>query len=648
MVFSKRRMVSMHMDKWTTTFFFIAALMASAAFCIPLFIFSGAFGGQYEDGAFNGFAEFTGRQLHGIVDQDYRLLEYLSRHPAVVSAEAAPEEAAAELGRVHAYIGGFQEIFILDDEGNLLISTAEEYSLWKTMNLHFKRGSPTITVVPASDSHPPQFFLTVPVAEGSNILAAVPEMNVYHRILKSGSTGLAGHVYLLDGKGTVLASTDEEARRDPFLYNGTLSEHGRLQASVIDLHDGKTLFYKPIDGRVGGMSIDWGISLVQVRERLSSQLKRLLIFSGVAAVFVFVLAALFSLLVKRRQKDLFEETLSVTQQLGDGDTSVQFPNSDRKEPGPLEKSLRHICDRMIEFQNTIREMEEDSGHSFNALERRFNEQLSELMDINAQLRHAMGVRKYVEGDLLQAKSFAESANAAKSEFLANMSHELRTPLTHIIGFTDLVVDESFGPLNEMQIEYLTDVLESSKHLLSLINDILDLSKVEAGKMDLEKTDVDLRLLLENSMVMIKEKALKHSLGLETEFEDLPPTIRADERKVRQIVYNLLANAVKFTPEGGTITIKAAPVDPDMLSDFESVNGAVLISVADTGIGISSEDLDRVFNPFEQLDGRTNRKAQGTGLGLALTSRMVSLHGGKIWAESDGEGRGSTFRFILPV
>jgi len=154
-----------------------------------------------------------------------------------------------------------------------------------------------------------------------------------------------------------------------------------------------------------------------------------------------------------------------------------------------------------------------------------------------------------KGKLAMAKKAADSANRAKSEFLANMSHELRTPLNHIIGFTELVVDKNFGELNEVQEEYLNDTLKSSKHLLSLINDILDLTKVEARKLELEPSDVDLRTLLENSLTMIQEKALKHGIKLLIDMDGIPETIRADERELNQIMYNLLSNAVKFTPEG---------------------------------------------------------------------------------------------------
>ena len=252
--------------------------------------------------------------------------------------------------------------------------------------------------------------------------------------------------------------------------------------------------------------------------------------------------------------------------------------------------------------------------------------------------------------LAKSRDLAKAASKAKSEFLANMSHELRTPLNHIIGFSELLLDKSFGELNEVQTDYLTDVHDSSRHLLSLINDILDLSKVEAGKLNLQPCQFNLRALIENSLTMIKEKALKHGIKLSHHFDGVPETIVADERKFKQIMYNLLSNAVKFTPDGGSISIVASIsefYENDELNENDTAKSGIKVSVRDSGIGIKSEDIKRVFNSFEQVENSASRRFQGTGLGLSLTKKFVELHSGKIWAESGGEGQGATFNFILP-
>ncbi len=265
---------------------------------------------------------------------------------------------------------------------------------------------------------------------------------------------------------------------------------------------------------------------------------------------------------------------------------------------------------------------------------------------------------------------AEAANRSKSEFLANMSHELRTPLNHIIGFTELITERSFGELNEIQEEYLNDVLNSSRHLLSLINDILDISKVEAGKLELSLKYVRLGSVIDSSLTMIKEKGLKHGFHLSVDNAPVPEYILADDRKLKQVLFNLLSNAAKFTPDGGRIVIRARVVDTagnriDCMNQHENggdIDAHIVcgnagcmglekfleIAVEDNGIGIEPENFDRIFNPFEQADSSISRKYQGTGLGLSLTRELIRLHGGSIRVESEGKDHGSTFTFVLPL
>jgi len=230
----------------------------------------------------------------------------------------------------------------------------------------------------------------------------------------------------------------------------------------------------------------------------------------------------------------------------------------------------------------------------------------------------------------------EIANRHKSEFLANMSHELRTPLNAIIGFSEVLDERYFGVLNDKQAEYVKDIHSSGRHLLQLINDILDLSKIEAGRMELEVGDFDLPAALQNALTLVRERAQRHSIALGLDVDPGIGTFRADERKFKQIMLNLLSNAVKFTPEGGKVNVAA------------KLNGsAVEVSVSDTGVGIAPEDQAIVFEEFRQVGRDYTRKAEGTGLGLALTRRFVELHGGAITLAS-APGKGSIFTFTLPI
>ena len=232
-----------------------------------------------------------------------------------------------------------------------------------------------------------------------------------------------------------------------------------------------------------------------------------------------------------------------------------------------------------------------------------------------------------------------------------MSHELRTPLNHIIGFTELVLDKHIGKLNADQEEYLIDVHSSSKHLLSLINDILDLSKVEAGKLELKPSIIKLRDILKNSLIMIKDETDRKGIKIKCDLNGVPEEIRADERKLKQILYNLLSNAVKFTQQSGKIILAARHIcdgDNQIQNTSNSATGYLQISVQDNGIGIKRDDLEIIFESFQQVESSNSRQFQGTGLGLSLTKSLVELHGGKVWAESDGQGKGSKFSFTIPI
>ena len=311
-----------------------------------------------------------------------------------------------------------------------------------------------------------------------------------------------------------------------------------------------------------------------------------------------------------------------------------------------------------------------TGRILKRNEAKLRDQNTELSQSRLELKTSAEQLEIKNVELELAAKQAQESDRMKSEFLANMSHELRTPLNHIVGFTELIVDKKFGDLNEIQQEYLNDVLLSSNHLLSLINDVLDLSKVESGKFELVFADVNIRKLMENCLSMVREKAKKQNITLSLQMDSAIDRLKADERNLKQVMYNLLSNAVKFTSDGGAVNVSAQVVERkarpsrrrEDTGNFQIIQDSlqknepgridlikcIEFAVSDTGIGICPEDQTRIFNRFEQADGSTKKKFKGTGLGLFLCKNIVELHGGHIWAESEGARKGSTFRLVIPM
>ena len=296
-----------------------------------------------------------------------------------------------------------------------------------------------------------------------------------------------------------------------------------------------------------------------------------------------------------------------------GDLSARVKATSRDEIGVLATTFNHMA---ASLESTYRDLAQLNI----GLEEKVQERTEELRRQQAQLQ--------------EVNVQLEIADRHKSEFLANMSHELRTPLNAVIGFSEVLLDKMFGDLNAKQEEYLDDILSSGRYLLSLINDILDLSKVEAGRLELGT--FNLRQLLEGSLVMVKERALAHGITLSLEIADDVDTLTGDERKVKQVLFNLLSNAVKFTPDRGKMSLAATKAG-DM----------VQVAVRDTGVGIPAADQQRIFEEFQQVGRGLAEKTEGAGLGLTLAKKFVELHGGTVWGEST-PGHGSTFTFTLPI
>ena len=281
-----------------------------------------------------------------------------------------------------------------------------------------------------------------------------------------------------------------------------------------------------------------------------------------------------------------------------------------------------------------------TGDELQALAEEFNRMTAELRESYAGLEKKVEERtldlNVALAQLEEKGHELETVSRHKSEFLANMSHELRTPLNAIIGFSEVLREQMFGELNEAQVGYVGDVLEAGQHLLSLINDILDLSKIEAGRMELDLANVSVPQALNSGLTMHGERADRNGITLTHTVGPEVGVIRADERKVRQVIFNLLSNAVKFTPPGGHVDVSAFVAD-----------GMVEVTVTDTGPGIAREDHERIFEEFQQARGSSHGGREGTGLGLTLSRQFIELHGGRLWVESE-HGAGSTFRFTLPL
>jgi signal transduction histidine kinase/CheY-like chemotaxis protein len=280
-------------------------------------------------------------------------------------------------------------------------------------------------------------------------------------------------------------------------------------------------------------------------------------------------------------------------------------------------SYKLYLEKLEERRQHLKDIEQMNAH----LERKVRERTQELEVVNQKLQ--------------DSNRELQRLNSLKSEFLANMSHELRTPLNAIIGFSELLLDPTFGALNEDQKGYTSDILSSGRHLLELINDILDLSKIEAGKMRLAREVFEIGPVVEEAMALLRVEAGRKSLRLASRVDDGRLLVEADRSKIKQVMYNLLSNAVKFTPPGGQVTLTAGPAGDDLK-----------IEVIDSGIGIRPEDQERIFEAFTQVDGSLARQYQGTGLGLTLVRRFVEMHGGRveIWSRPD---EGSRFTILIP-
>lgn len=450
----------------------------------------------------------------------------------------------------------------------------------------------------------PHFNVAVPEARNAPVTVANTNLRFALDPVTSIKVGQAGHAYVVDAAGRLIAHPDISA----VLRLTDLSSLPQVQAALKGkaTPDERAMVAHDLAGRSVLTAYEvipstgWAVFVEQPLEEAFAPLDASVLRAAGLLALALIVAVAASLVLARRMTGPIETIRAGTTGIAAGSLAQRIELRTGDELEDLADDFNRMTERLQE--------------SYATLEQKVEDRTRQLADARDQLA---------------------LASKNKSDFLANMSHELRTPLNAVIGFSEVLLQRMFGEVNEKQEEYLRDIATSGKHLLSLVNDILDLSKVEAGKMELQPSLFSLQDTVESSATMVRDRATRHGIALTTEVEpDLAP-VHADERKVKQVLFNLLSNAVKFTPDGGAIDVRA-----------QRLNGEIHVSVRDTGVGIAPEDQAKIFEEFQQTAAGA-RAEQSTGLGLTLAKRLIELHGGRLWVDSE-VGKGSTFTFTLPI
>ena len=467
--------------------------------------------------------------------------------------------------------------------------------------VYFQRGS--------------QPHMTIAVAELAGrrgVVVADIDLGFVTDAIERARVSTAGYAYAVDARGDLVAHPDINLVLQHRNFSSLPQVRAALGAPPNAPPDGVTIGRDENGAKVLSAyrtirPLGWQVFVEQPLSEAFAPLESAIWRTALLLVAFLLLAIVTGVLLARRLVRPIESIQVAAARIGSGalDQRIEIPSRD--ELGALADEFNRMAERL--------------RASYAELEQKVDERTRELATALEELD--------------EKSRELEAASLHKSAFLANMSHELRTPLNAILGFSQVLEEGLFGELNAKQREYVDDILSSGRHLLSLINDVLDLSKVEAGQIELEMAPFSLREALESGVVTVRERATRG--GVRVELGAVPDldVVEGDERRVRQVIFNLVSNAVKFTPAGGTVDISAA-----------QVNGEVRVAVADSGPGIAPEDRDRIFEEFQQTDSGIEQ-GEGTGLGLALSKRLVELHGGRIWVDTE-LGRGSTFVFTLPT
>jgi len=444
-------------------------------------------------------------------------------------------------------------------------------------------------------------------AGGSGFVGETLDLSAIQDLVGHTRLGTSGYVYAVDARGVPIAHPNATAFTHPSLALPQVTKALASSSSTGSTVGRNLRGEKVLSTWATVEPVGWKV-FVEQPESAAFAPVRGKIWRTALLLAAFLAAGVgLSVLLARHLVRPIKQMRTAAARIGAGAYDERIQLDRRDELGGLADELNRMA---ASLQASVQ-----------GLEQKVEERTRELQQVLAELSR--------KGRQL------EVASEHKSHFLANMSHELRTPLNAIIGFSQVLQQRLFGPINAKQEEYLDDILASGNHLLDLINDVLDLSKVEAGQVELDIATFSLCEALERGVVMVRERATKNGVRLSLELAADVDLVDGDERRVRQIVFNLLSNAVKFTPSGGTVLVASARED-----------GEVLVSVTDTGPGIAPDDQERIFEEFQQTDVGV-RQREGTGLGLALSKRLVELHRGRIWVESRA-GHGSRFVFTLPI
>jgi two-component system, NtrC family, sensor kinase len=459
-----------------------------------------------------------------------------------------------------------------------------------------------------------QPHMTVSVSEGApgrGVVVADVDLNPVRDIVERARVGTTGYAYAVDQRGDLVTHPNINL----VLRHTSFAELPQVRAALRapstpaetatvgrDRDGTKVLSaYQTVE------PLGWRVFVEEPLSEAYAPLRAAIWRTALLLVAFLLLAVVTSVYLARRLVRPIESIQVAAAKIGSGDLDQRIDVSSNDELGALADEFNRMAAQLQQ--------------SYSGLELKVEERTRDLAS--------------ALGELDEKSRELEAASQHKSDFLANMSHELRTPLNAILGFSQVLREEMVGTVNEKQAEYLDDILSSANHLLSLINDVLDLSKVEAGQVELEIAPFSLRESLERGVVMVRERATKDDVRVALVTDPDLDLVDGDERRVRQVIFNLLSNAVKFTPAGGAVDVSATRVGRE-----------VRVSVTDTGPGLAPEDYDRIFDEFQQTDVGIEQR-EGTGLGLALSKRLVELHGGRIWVDSE-LGHGSTFVFTLPL